>query len=152
MPTESVRADNRVRNWTDLRIIKDRGFFGVTKPVMFRLYDTTAQTAANWTAPFFIADRPYVLLAVKERHETAATNADTVQLNKVPSGTVPASGSAMLSTGILLNGTANTNVSGSLTTTKANLSLATGDALSFITTGTLAALKGVTISIILRAV
>lgn len=143
--------DAQLFNTGELRIVKDAGFFGVTKPVIFRLYDTTAQTAVNWTAPFFIADRPYYLISITERHETAATNGDTVMLKKVPSGTAPASGTDMLSTGILLNGTANTNLAGSLSTTAGVRSLAAGDALSMVTTGTLAALKGVTISVVLRA-
>lgn len=138
-------------NISEVRIAKDNGFYGVTKPVMFRLWDTTAQTAANWTTPFFIADRPYYVLSVTERHETAATNADTVMLNVVPSGTAPSSGTNVLSTGITLNTTANTNKSGSLLTTAGARTLDIGDALSLVTTGTLAALKGVTISVVLRS-
>jgi hypothetical protein len=145
MPNEEIF------NRGEIRLVKDDGFYGVTKPVMFRLYDTTAQTAANWTAPFFIADRPYYILSVTERHGTAATNADTAMLNVVPSGTAPSSGTNALSTGLLLNTTANTNQSGSLSTVSKARTLNRGDSLALVTTGTLAALKGVTISVVLRS-
>ncbi len=133
--------------------MKDNGFYGVTKPVMFRLYDTTAATAANWTAPFFIADRPYYLISITERHETAGSNggAVTAMLKNVPSGTAPASGTDMLSAGLNLKSTANTNQSGTVSTVAGARTIDTGESLSMITTGTLTDLAGVTISVVLRA-
>lgn len=140
-------------NIPELRVLKDGGFFGVAKPVMFRIYDTTAQTAANWTTPFFIADRSYYLLSVTERHEVAGSDGNpvTVMLKKVPSGTAPASGTDMLSAGMSLKTTANTNQEGSLSTVFGARTIDTGEALAFITTGTLTALDGVTISVVLRS-
>lgn len=74
-----------------LSIMKQRGFSGVTKPVCYTIPGTSAATAANYTAPFFIADRPYLVLACTERHETLGTSggAVTLMLKKVPSGTAP---------------------------------------------------------------
>lgn len=137
----------------ELRIYKDDGFYAVTKPVMFRLPTTDPQTAAQWTTPFFLADRPYYLIAVYERHETAGTDggAVTVMLKNVPSGTAPSSGTDMLSAGMSLKTTANTNQTGSLSTVAGARAIDRGDSLAFITTGTLTALVGVTIAVVLRS-
>lgn len=145
--------NQEIFNRGEIRIVKDNGFYGVTKPVMFRLYGTVPQTAGNWTAPFFIADRPYYVLSVTERHETAGSDAGavTAMLKVVPSGTAPSSGTDVLSAGLNLKSTANTNQSGTLLTTAGARTLDIGDALSFITTGTLTALAGVTISVVLRS-
>lgn len=137
----------------EMRVTKDNGFYGITKPVMFRLYSTEPQTAAKWTTPFFIADRPYYVISVSERHETAGSDGGSVtaMLKVVPSGTAPASGTDVLSAGLNLKSTANTNQSGSLSTTAGARTLDQGDSLAMITTGTLTALVGVTISVVLRA-
>ena len=142
------------RDVEELRIWKNEGFFGVTLPVMFRQEGASAATALNYTAPFFIAQRDYQLISVTERHEVAATDmgAVTMMLNKVPSGTAPASGTAMLTAGLSLKTTANTNQSGSLVTTAGGLLVPRGYALSFVTTGTLTDVQGVTASLILKAV
>lgn len=138
----------------ELRIWKNDGFFGVTLPVMFRAEGTTAATALNYTAPFFIAQRDFYLISVTERHEVAGSDAGavTVMLKKVASGTVPASGTDMLTTGLSLKTTANTNQDGSLVITAGGLTIPRGYALSFVTTGTLTAVQGVTISVLLKAV
>lgn len=146
--------DSREYDWDELRILKDRGFHGVTKPVMFRLPTTDPQTAAQWTTPFFIADRPYLLLKVTERHETAGSDAGavTAMLKKVPSGTAPGSGTDMLTAGMSLKTTANTNQSGTVSKDITAIRMVAGDSLAFILTGTPTALVGVTIAVLLRAI
>ena len=141
------------RDVEELRIWKNEGFFGVTLPVMFRQEGASAATALNYTAPFFIAQRDYQLISVTERHEVAATDmgAVTMMLNKVPSGTAPASGTAMLTAGLSLKTTANTNQTGTLSTVAGARAINRGDSLAFITTGTLTALVGVTIAVVLRS-
>jgi len=136
-----------------LKIIRPWGYYGYCIPVCVRIYDTTAQTAANYTAPFFIADRQYQLIEVFERHEALGTDggAVTVMLTKVPSGTAPASGTNMLSAGINLKATANTNQKGTLGTTITSITLARGDSMALVTTGTLTAVKGVTVAVVLKA-
>lgn len=113
-----------------------------------------AQTAAIFTAPFFVADRAYMVVSVKERHETAASDGGVVSLmvKKVPSGTAPSAGTDTLSAGISLKATANTNQAGSLHATPANYTLAAGDSLSLVTTGALTALVGVSCMVELKAV
>lgn len=142
------------RDVEELRIWKNDGFFGVTLPVMFRVEGTEAATALNYTAPFFIAQRDYYLVSVTERHEVAGSDAGAVTMNlyKVPSGTAPASGTAMLSSGFNLKATADTNQTGTLVTTAGGLTIPRGYALSFITSGTLTAVQGVTASVVLKAV
>lgn len=142
------------RDIEELRIWKNDGFFGITLPVMFRVQGADAETALNYTAPFFIAQRDYYLIGVTERHEVAGSDADpvTMQLYKVPSGTAPASGTAMLTAGLSLKSTANTNQEGTLVTTAGGLTIPRGYSLAFVTSGTLTAVQGVTASVILKAV
>lgn len=140
-----------------IRVGQQTGFLGVTKPITIRIPDTMAATAANYTAPFFIAERPYEVLWCMERHETKGTDAGavTVMLKKVPSGTATGSGIDILTAGISLKGTNNTNQEGIIsqarTTAIYNRRLSTGDALSLVTTGTLTAVAGVTVSVLLRS-
>lgn len=146
------------QDFYSLRILKQNGFYGVTLPVTFYLGDTDAQSQLLWRVPFFIANRSYAVVQIIERHETAATNADTVQLVKVPSGTAPASGTNILSAGFLLNGAADTNqkittISTIKIVSTAAATLSAGDALAFITSANpVAGVKGVTVSVLLRAV
>lgn len=146
--------DEKQYDWDQLRILQERGFHGVTKPVMFRLPTTDPQTSAQWTTPFFIADRPYLLLKVTERHETAGTDAGAVtcMLKKVPNGTAPGSGTDMLTAGISLKTTANTNQTGTVSKDVTVIRMVAGDSLSFILTGTPTDLVGVTLAVLLRAI
>lgn len=138
----------------EVRVWKNDGFFGVTLPVMFTVQGANATTALNYTAPFFIANRDYYLISVTERHEVAGTDggAVTLMLKKVPSGTATASGTDMLTAGLNLKSTANTNQSGTLSTTAGVLTIPRGYALGMATTGTLTTLQGVTVSVLLKAV
>ncbi len=94
------------------------------------------------------------VIGVTERHQTLGTNgsAVTVMVAKVPSGTAKASGTDTLSAGISLKGTNDTNVSGTLHGTPANKQLAAGDALALVTTGTLTAVDGVTVTVELKRI
>ena len=124
---------------------------GVIEPLYFtrefRLDGAAPATAGNFGTPFFIADDAYELVSVRERHTTAGADAGavTVMLKKVPSGTAPGSGTDMLSAGINLKATANTNQSGSLSATVANIRLAATDSVAAVLTGTPTSLAGVII-------
>ena len=76
----------------ELRILKKDGLRH-TFSVTVRIPGTDAATAGNYLALFFIARRRYEIISCKERHEVAGSNGSpvTVQLNKVPNGTAPAS-------------------------------------------------------------
>jgi hypothetical protein len=77
-----------------------------------------------WTAP-----KACKIIRVYERHGTAAGQAGTLQIEKVPSGTAIGSGTVALATAIDLAGTANTNQKVSALTTAAAI-LAEGDSLA----------------------
>lgn len=110
--------------------------------------------AADYDGRVFIADRAYQVVAVREQHQTAGSDAGAVTLmvKKVPSGTAKASGTDVLSAGINLKATADTTQSGTLHGTTANLQLAAGDSLALVTTGVLTAVDGVSVSVALKAI
>ena len=107
---------------------------------------TAAATAANYGS-FFIADAAMELIEAVERHETAGSDggAVTLMVTKVPSGTAKGAGTDMLAAGVDLKAVADTNITGTLHGTQANLQLAAGDAVALVTTGTLTAVAGVSV-------
>lgn len=155
MPDENnnlpLQETTRIRDVDELRILKRRGFYGHALPVMSIIRGTSATSSANFSTPFFRADRPYAVVEVKERHETAATDG-AVMLRKVPSGTAPASGTAVLASSISLAATANTDQTGQLSATESARTLAEGDSLSLEATGLLTSCAGVTFSVMLKSI
>jgi len=168
-PEVTIKTDDDVRrvvqsmageetNTSEIHVDKQNGFFGVTLPIITNLPGTTAQTAANFTTPFFIAQRSYEVIKITERHETAGSDAGavTLQLVKVPSGTAPASGLSVMSATLSLKTTANTNQFGAIsqviTSSVADRVLVAGDSLALVSSGTLTALVGVTVSVLLKAI
>lgn len=157
-PFSKSEGDFGLTKIDQLIINKQEGFYGVTKPVTVRIPDTTAATAANYTTPFFIADRTYEIISAVERHEVAGSDmgAVTLTVEKVPSGTAPGSGTVVLASTFNLKGTANTNqeqvvlqtFSGSTPIRRLNR----GDALCLKTSGTLTAVDGVTVSVLLKSI
>lgn len=104
----------------------------------------------------FIADRPYIVEAVRESHATAGTDggAVTLDVKKATGTTAIASGTTILGSTFDMKGTINTVVhktrgnGGVLSTPVATL--AEGDRLGVDYTGTITALAGVLVSIVLR--
>lgn len=136
----------------EIRVLKNEGFRGITLPIMHVLHGTAAAVSANYLTPFFIANRPYQVVSVTVRYEVASSAAETFNLVKVPSGTAPASGTDLLTTEIALNGTANTNISGAISTVTGVAILSTGDALALETSGTPTDCSGLTLSVLLKAI
>ena len=94
-------------------------------------------TAAVTDATFFVADRPYVVRAIRGRVDVAGTGgACTATIRKVPSGTALASGTALHSGTYNLVGTALAQQTLTLSTTDGALLMAAGDSLAFDVTGT----------------
>jgi len=120
----------------------------------FRLPGTQPATAANFGCVFFIADAAYELVSVRERHSTAGNDAGavTAMVTKVPSGTASGSGTNMLSAGISLKATADTNQSGSLSATAANTRLADGDGVAIVLTGTPTAVAGLVVETVWKRI
>jgi len=92
------------------------------------------------------------VIGVTERHQTIGSDggAVTLMVKKVASGTAKASGVDTLAAGTSLKSTADTNVAPALHATLANKQLAAGDALGLVTTGTLTAVDGVTVTVELK--
>jgi hypothetical protein len=115
------------------------GIFFTAPAININRYPSTAGRAA---AVWQITD-------VRERHEAAGTDAGavTVMVMKVPSGTAKAAGTACLAAGISLKATADTNQDAALHATAANSQLVDGDSLALVTTGTLTAVAGVSVTV-----
>jgi len=131
------------------------GTIAVVPKTQLAVFNTLAGAAAgDYDGLFFIADAPYQVTAVVERHAVAGNDAGAVTLmvKKVPSGTAKAAGTDVLASGINLKATADTNQAGTLHGTAANLQLAIGDALGVVPTGTLTTLDGVTVRVSLTRI
>lgn len=107
------------------------------------------------TAIFFTANRPYQIVEIVERHETAG--AGTITVSKVPSGTAPTSGVSTMNTGFSLSTTANTNQKATRGSTTVFINsnstsvLEAGDSLCLTTTGG-AGVTNSSVSTVLRAI
>lgn len=98
---------------------------------------TVNYTASTVDSTFFVADRAYVVKAIRGRVDVAGTGgACTVQIRKTPTATAPASGTVLHSGSYNIVGTANANQALTLSTTAGDLLLAPGDALSYDLSGT----------------
>ncbi len=139
------------RDFQELRILKRNGFFGTIPPVILRIAGADAQSSAMFSTPFFVADRDYEVVEVKERHEVAATDG-SLDILKVPDGTAPTSGTSVLASALALTGTANTLQSGVVATSDGARTLKEGDTLAGRATGLLTSLVGETVYIQLRAI
>lgn len=105
----------------------DGGFIPVTINYLASTVDST----------FFVADRPYVVKAIRGRVDVAGTGgACTAQIRKVPSGTAITSGTVLHTGTFNLVGTANAGQTLALSATPSDLLLAAGDAIAFDLTGT----------------
>lgn len=104
---------------------------------------------------FFVADRAYTVLAIKEVHSVAGNDAGAVnlQVTKDTGTQAPGAGTDLLTNnsnaGFNLKGTANTVQNGTLTSTAGALTLAAGDRLSADFAGTLTTLAGVVVTVAL---
>jgi hypothetical protein len=98
---------------------------------------TIQYLAATVDSAFFVADRPYIVKAVRGRVDVAGTGgACTAVIRKVPSGTAITSGTAVHSGSFNLVGTVNTQQALTLSATATDVLMAAGDALAFDLTGT----------------
>ena len=112
---------------------------------------TAAATAANYGV-FFIVPAACLVTKVQEVHQTAGTDAGAVTLNieKLTGTTALDSGANLLSTALSLKATINSVQTGTLTNTSSTRTLAAGDRLAMLDTGTLTAVANVTVLIELQ--
>ena len=110
------------------------------------IYGADAATAGNygvfWIVPFSCS-----VTEIREVHQTAGSSADAaLQIEKL-TGTQALDAGVTLNTAIELDGTANTVVTATLTTTGVDLQLARGDRLACKDSGTLTSCANVTVVI-----
>jgi hypothetical protein len=122
-----------------------------------RIFEAVYEAGANSEVvekTFFTATFPCQVIAVRERHTVAGSDAGAVSIipTKVPSGTTCAAGTDLLSAVINLKATADTNQSGTLSATETDLQLATGDSLGVDLAGVLTGVTGVSLTVVLKAI
>lgn len=144
-----IENSENSRELDELRLRKRAGFHGFIPPILSIIRGADAQASVNFSTPFFVADRPYEVYGFSERHEVAATDG-AIMLRRVPNGTAPASGTAVLSSSVSLAAAANTLQEGEIIRTAAKL--AKDEALSLEATGLLTSLQGVTAVVFLKAI
>ena len=104
--------------------------------------------AASLPSLLFTAPYPCQVIRAYERHVTVAGQAGTMQIEKVPSGTAPGSGTNVLGSAFDLTSTANTNavISGLST-----VPLAVGDSLGVkLASGAATSYAGGTLTVVLE--
>ena len=107
---------------------------------------TQPASANYYTNVYWIAPAKCVVDSVDARWNTASSSG-TVTVHKVPSGTAPDSGTALLSSTISTAGTADTTTVGTLSSTAATLELADGDGLQLVDSGTLTSLVDLVVTV-----
>lgn len=132
-------------SWTDL---SNRYLY-----VQQTIYGADAATAANYST-FWIAPFAVQVTNFYEVHATAGTDgsAVTLQLEKLTGTQAPGGGATMLASALSLKATANTVQTATLTTTLANRSLAKGNRLALLKSGTLTSVANVTVLVELQVI
>lgn len=112
------------------------------------IFGTNAATTTNYST-FMIAPVACTLTAFREVHETAGTDggAVTLTIEKLTGTTAPGAGTAMLASTLSLKATAATVQTGTMSTTPANRTLALGDRVALLRTGTLTSVANVTVQL-----
>lgn len=114
------------------------------KTVTFNL----AANGSLGTQTFFIADSTYTITSISYVHKTQGTGAAVANVTKDTGTTAPGAGVTLQNGTFDCVGTANNTVlTGTLTSTAANLKMAVGDRLAIAFTGTLTTLAGVTVTV-----
>lgn len=121
------------------------GLQGVDADAGSFIFVSGEYTASSVDKAIFVAPRACRVVGVTLRVTAAGTDAGavTLMLEKVPSGTAIGSGTDLLSATLNLKGTANTNQTGSLSTTAGALDIAAGQSIGIDFTGTLTSATGV---------
>lgn len=116
-------------------------------PGRYELIPVSGLAAADAGRVLAVLPAACKLVKALERHVTPAGQAGTIQIEKVPSGTAPGSGTALLATAVDAAGTANT-----VQTCQASANtLAAGDALAVKTaSGALTSLAGMTVTLVVQ--
>lgn len=117
------------------------------------IFASVEYVAASVDKSFFVAPRACRVVGITCRVTAAGTDAGavTAMIEKVPSGTAIGSGTDLMSATFNLKGTANTNQTGTLSTTAGDLDLAAGQSLGVDFTGTMTTATGtITVAMCLK--
>jgi len=127
-----------------------RSTYGNTRrfSVMATLPGTAGATAANY-GKFFVADRVCTVLKISESHEVAGTDvgAVTLTVERLQGVETSGNGDDLLAAPIDLKGAINTIQAPALSAAPGVLTLAVGDRLNLVDTGTLTAVAGVCVTV-----
>lgn len=119
--------------------------------VVARMNSVAGATAEDFGSRFFYAYDAMRVVHVMATWQTAGSSTTaSLDVVKVTNGQAKASGTSVLAAVIDASTAANTNNVPTLSATAANRVLAAGDTLSVIGAGTLTALDGVYVQVILR--
>lgn len=100
----------------------------------------------------FIADAAYEIVSIEEAHAGTSTGAATLTVTKCTGTQAPTAGTAMTSDTFDLQGTVNTVLSGSLSATAADYTLADGNRIGLKLSASSAGLDGGVVTIVMKRV
>ena len=104
------------------------------------VYTISAGEAAD--KQIFVADQDYEIVEVRETHTTAGASSSTLDVGVAASGTAAASLTTALGSTFALDSTADTPVTGTLTSTLANRNVDKGEQIALNYTGTVTNYEG----------
>ena len=135
-----VDASNRLRVGTTV-------YRNTPLPVRFVM----AANGSLATQCFFIADQAFEVISLTEVHSTAGSDgsAVTIDITKDVSGVAPGAGVSVMASPFNAKATANVVQTGTRSATSSAIQVAAGDRLSVKFTGTLTALAGVEVTVLL---
>lgn len=136
-------------NFSNITITEINNQF-INPPMLKTVTYNETLNASIGTTPFFIADQAYTVTAITYAAKTQGTGTAVANVTKDTGTQAPGAG-VTLQTGTFACTTIvnNTVTAGVLTATTANLTLAVGDRLSILFTGTTTSLAGVTVTVIM---
>lgn len=141
-----------IGDFTEIHVQRQHGYYGDVFPVMAVLRGADPQASLNFRSVFFKAEgRPYKVVGISSRHETAASDG-ALQVYKVPDGTAVSSGTNVLGSDMDLTASAATWRDGVLSSDDADLLIKSGEGLGLDATGLLASLENLSINVYLKAV
>lgn len=122
-----------------------KGVKGIV-PVSYYFTGTPAATSQV----FYVANRAMRVQAISQVHSVAAGGTSTLDIMKDTGTTAPAGGTALTSAAFNLNATANTVQTGTLSSTVATLTLATGDRLAVKFNHAIQSTAGLVVTVLLN--
>lgn len=137
-----------IEEFEEIRVIKEDGFRGITKPVMVVLRGTDPQSTAQFNHVAFTADRDYEYVRIRERHGNAASDG-SVDVQTLANGAGAGSGTSILKSEIDMTTSSDTLQEADIDDDKRLL--LKDESVYIEAHGTLSSLQNVAIDILLRA-